>query len=116
MTADVILRSIIANASDYAIVKRAATELRREYHSPERLCSIYNLAMSDPEANYPPDVISAMKSHLDNVDRERPENKTVTVRFRCSQNEMNMIQLLADRAGLSVSEFIRRRCLSAWDK
>lgn len=116
MTVSEILRSIIANANDYSIVKLASNELRRETHVPERLCSIYNRAMSDPEENYPPDVISAMKSHLDNVDRERPENKTVTVRFRCSQNEMNMIQLLADRAGLSVSEFIRRRCLEAWNK
>lgn len=116
MTVDTILRSIITNAVNYSIIKRASTELRRETHSPETLYKIYKYAMDEPGIKYPPEVVTAMKSHLENVDRERPENKTVTVRFRCSQNEMNMIQLLADRAGLSVSEFIRRRCLSAWDK
>lgn len=116
MKADEILRSIIANAGDYAIVKRAARELQRETHAPESLCRIYKYAMSDPEANYPTEVIAAMRSHNEQIDRSRPENKTVLVQVRVSQNERNMIQLLADRAGLSMSEFIRSRCLEAWDK
>lgn len=115
MTVAEILRYIIAVA-DYSIVKMAANELRREDHSPERLCSIYNLAMSDPEANYPPEVVTAMKSHLDNVDKARPENKKIILQVRITQNEKNAIQLLANRAGLSVSEFVRRRCLEAWNK
>lgn len=115
MTSEDILRSIIANA-DYAIVKMAVTELRREEHVPERLCSIYNLAMSDPVANYPTEIVDAMKLHMEKVKKNRPENKKVLLQIRCTQNEKNAIQLLADRSGLSVSEFVRRRCLEAWNK
>lgn len=116
MTVDEILRSIIVNSTDYAIVKMAVNELRREGHSPERLCSIYNLAMSDPEANYPPEVVTELKSHLENVKKARPENKKIILQVRVTQNEKNAIQLLADRSGLSVSEFVRRQCLAAWNK
>lgn len=112
MDTNAILRSIIANASDMSIIQRASKELRRTEHNQESLWRLYRYAMQDPGAAYPDDVLSAMRDYDQGMVSNIPENKTVTVRFRCTENERNIIQMLADREGKTISEFIRDRCLS----
>lgn len=111
MKTESILRSIIANAQDLSIIQRASRELRRENHSPETLWRIYRQAMQDPGATYSPDAISAMREYDNKMADAQPENRTVTVRFRCTENQRRIIQMLADREGKTISEFIRDRCL-----
>lgn len=111
METSVILRSIIANAHDVSIIQRAARELRRETHLPDSLWRLYRQAIQDPGAHYPDDVLSVMRDYDKKMVADLPENKTVTVRFRCTENEKNIIQMLADREGKTISEFIRDRCL-----
>lgn len=111
MKTEKILRSIIANAQDLSIIQRASRELRRAEHNQESLWRLYRAAMNDPGAVYPNDILSAMQDYDRNMVSQMPENKTVTVRFRCTENERNIIQLLADREGKTLSDFIRNRCL-----
>lgn len=111
MNTNEILRSIIAHAEDLSVIQRASRELRRSGHNPDTLWRLYRYAMQDPGADYPTDVLSSMRDYDQNMISQMPESKTVTVRFRCTENDRSIIQLLADRDGKSISEFIRDRCL-----
>lgn len=111
MKTESILRSIIANAQDLSIIQRASRELRRENHSPETLWRIYRQAMQDPGSVYPEDILAAMQSYDQKMTAGLSENKSVVVRFRCTENERSIIQMLADREGKTLSEFIRDQCL-----
>ena len=111
MKTEIILRSIIANAQHPSIIQQASRELRRENHSPETLWRIYRQAMQDPGAVYPEDILAAMQSYDQKMTASLSENKSVVVRFRCTKNERNIIQMLADREGKTLSEFIRGKCL-----
>lgn len=111
MEVNEILRAIIAHAEDLSVIHRASKELRRPEHNPDSVWRLYRYAMQDPGADYPTDVLSAMRDYDQNMISQMPESKTVTVRFRCTENDRNIIQLLADREGKSISKFIRDRCL-----
>lgn len=111
MNTNEILRLIIAHAEDISVIQRASKELRRPEHNPDSLWRLYRYAMQDPGAEYPPEVRAAMEAFDKKMVQALPENRTVTVRFRCTENERNIMQLLADREGKSLSEFIRDRCL-----
>lgn len=108
MTDNEILRAIIAHADDIGLVKRAAHELSRAAHTPETLWRIYRLALSLPSA-YPDEVRAAMEAYDVRMQSARP-NKTVTVRFRCTECEKSALELFASRKGKTLSEFIRSRC------
>ena len=109
MTDNEILRAIIAHADDIGLVKRAAHELSRSNHTPDTLCRIYRLALSLPSA-YPDEVRAAMEAYDVRMQSAHPNNKTVTVRFRCTENEKIALELFASREGKTLSEFIRSRC------
>lgn len=111
METNEILRAIIAHAEDLSVVQRASKELRRAEHNQDGLWRLYRYAMQDTGADYPPEVRAAMESFDKKMVQALPENRTVTVRFRCTENERNIMQLLADRDGKTLSEFIRDRCL-----
>ena len=111
MDTNKILREIVAGAQDVSLVRRAGQELRREEHNPETIWRIIRQALQDPGATYSSDAISAMREYDNKMTDAKPENRTVTVRFRCTENQRRIIQMLADREGKTISEFIRDRCL-----
>ena len=111
MNHDQILRAIISFASDVSLVRRAGQELRRSEHSPDTLWRIYRQALQDPGASYPDDVRAAMEQYDAACSNASPENRTVTIRFRCTENQRNIIEMLASREGKTISDFIRDRCL-----
>lgn len=112
MNHDQILRAIISFASDVSLVRRAGQELRRSEHSPDALWRIYRQALHDPGASsYPDDVRAAMEQYDAACSNSAPENRTVTIRFRCTENQRNIIEMLASREGKNISDFIRDRCL-----
>lgn len=111
MTDNEILRAIIAHADDIGLVKRAAHELSRAAHTPETLWRIYRLALSLPSA-YPDEVRAAMEAYDVRMQSAHPNNKTVTVRFRCTEGEKSALELFASREGKTLSEFIRSRCFT----
>ena len=111
MEHDQILRAIISFASDVSLVRRAGQELRRSEHSPDTLWRIYRQALQDPSACYPDDVRAAMEQYGAACSNAAPENRTVTIRFRCTENQRNIIEMLASREGKTISDFIRDRCL-----
>lgn len=105
-----ILRAIIAHASDFNLMQRASRELRREVHTPNTLWRIYRQALSLPDT-YPDAIRQAMSSYDSQMEQAQPSNKTVTVRFRCTENEKNALELFAAREGKTLSDYIRSRCL-----
>lgn len=111
MEHDQILRAIISFASDVSLVRRAGQELRRSEHSPDTLWRIYRQSLQDPGASYPDDVRAAMEQYGAACSNAAPENRTVTIRFRCTENQRNIIEMLASREGKTISDFIRDRCL-----
>lgn len=111
MEVNEILRAIIAHAEDLSVIQRASKELRRPEHNPDSVWRLYRYAMQDPGAEYPPDVWAAMEELDRKIVQALPENRTVTVRFRCTENERNIMQLLAGLEGKTLSDFIRDRCL-----
>ena len=111
MEVNEILRAIIAHAEDLSVIQRASKELRRPEHNPDSVWRLYRYAMQDPGASYPDYVLSAMRAYDQGMASNMLENKTVTVRFRCTENQRRIIQMLADREGKTISEFIRDRCL-----
>lgn len=111
MEHDEILRAIISGASDLSLVRRAGQELRKSSHNPDVLWRIYRQALHDPGASYPDAVRAAMVQYDVSRSEAAPENQTVTIRFRCTENQRNIIETLAAKEGKTISDFIRDRCL-----
>lgn len=110
ISSDEILRAIIAHASDLNLVQRASRELRRKSHMPDNLWRIYQQALNLQDT-YPDDIRYAMEVYDAEMKQAQPETKTVTVRFRCTANEKAALELMADREGKTLSDYIRSRCL-----
>lgn len=112
MDTEQILLGIVAGAKDLSVIRRASKELSRKQHLTESLHRLYRYAMNDPGADYSPDVLAAMQKFDHDMVAARPENKEVVVRFRCTENQRRIIQMLADREGKTLSQFIRDKLLA----
>lgn len=110
MTTETILREIIASCPDYSLVRRAGNILRRGEPLPGELWRLYKQALVSPGAAYVPEAREAMERYCAEQASAADYNRTVTVRFRCTQNERARIEMLAQREGKTLSEFIRDRC------
>lgn len=107
MTTDEILRDIIAHAPELELIRRAGRYLNTN-PTPERLWRLYKMALLSPE-HYAPETAEAMERHCKQMSMQQDYNRTTTIRFRCTVNERNMIELCAAREGKTISDFIRSR-------
>ena len=111
MDAQTILRAIIGYAQNTNTIQRALSALRRSDISPTTLWRIYRQALDDDLEQYPPDVIVAMREYNRQMEAQQPYNRTISITIRCTENEKKIMTLLAQRHSMTLSEFIRDRCM-----
>lgn len=104
MEASEILRAIVAHCSDEKLVLWAAREMQRTSHVPVSLATKYRQAI---ETGSMPDDVAAEMQKVCYADSARE----IMVRIRLSRREREKLDENAQEAGMTVSEYIRSRCL-----
>lgn len=111
MRTDDILAAIIRCSGDLSVIRRAARERDREYHTQADIRRLVQSALHSA-GDYPPEVLEAMRQ----IDRAEapadPQVRLTRTLIRCTPAEKAQLELSSARAGQSVSEYIRSRCLA----
>ena len=109
MDLEKILKIIACNSMDSDVVLQASKELRRESHSDVVVWRIVRSALMLSD-NYNIDDLVALKEFNTEMESKQDYNQKTTIEVECTENEKNIMQLLANKHNMNLNDYIRYRC------